>query len=382
MSFLVYQVYIRIRGTRAMGILAGILVLGVGYLGALSAGLFLTSWVLGGIWAAALILVIVIFQAEIRHMLEQVNPRVTLRTLLRWGRQARLPEETLATFAKIAFSMAGKRTGALFVFERQDFIEPVLKSPGALLDAEITPELVETLFSPLTPLHDGAVYIRKRRVYRAGVVLPLSDNHRLNYIYGTRHRAALGITEQSDALAVVVSEERGTVSVAEKGILSYISTPADLLIWLTDRIRTREEPGTGIRGWSPWGVITRNWRPKLAAVVGVSVLFILLVGHQNAEVGISIPVVYLNVPKELTIDGRQVQEVYVRVRGSREMVNFLDPHQLQVAIDLKKADEGPQRYSIMDKDIKLPPGLQLAGVNPSVIRLNLVKKPPETKKKT
>ena len=117
-------------------------------------------------------------------------------------------------------------------------------------------------------------------------------------------------------------------------------------------------------------------------MVVVSLLLFLLVGHQNAEVGISIPVVYLNIPEELTIDGRQVQEVYVRVRGSQEMLNFLDPNQLKVAIDLEKAHAGSQRYSISAKDITLPPGLQLAGVNPSMIELRLSKKPPDSEKKS
>jgi uncharacterized protein (TIGR00159 family) len=379
MSFIVYQVYIRIRGTRAMRILAGIVVLGLGYLVAQAVGLFLTSWVLGGIWAAALILVIVIFQGEIRHMLEQVNPRVPLTTLLRWGGWGRLPEETLTTMAKTAFSLAAKRCGALFVFERHDFVEPLLKGPGVRLDAELSPQLVETLYFPPTPLHDGALYIRQGRAYRAGSILPLSENRRLAHYYGTRHRAALGITERSDALAVTVSEERGNVSVAENGIITVVNTPADLLIWLTERLSPKEKPVT--KRWSLKAFITQNWRPKLVSVVGVSMLLFFLVGHQNAEVGVSIPVVYLNVPNQLTIDGRHVQEVYVRVRGSREMLNFLDPGQLQVAIDLEKAREGSQRYSISDKDIKLPPGLKLAGVNPSMIRLRLLKKPPDPKKK-
>jgi diadenylate cyclase len=380
MSFIVYQVYVRLRGTRAMRILAGIVVLGLGYLIAQATGLFLTSWVLGGIWAAALIFVIVIFQGEIRHMLEQVNPRVPLRTLLRWTGEAQLPEETLATIAKTVFSFAARRCGALFVFERHDFVEPLLKSPGTLLNAEISPELLETVFTTATPLHDGALYVRGRKAYRAGCVLPLSENQRLAYYYGTRHRAALGISEPSDALAVVVSEERGKVSVVEKGTISVVDTPSALLIWLTDRLRAPEESPKRQRSVK-W-LMTHNWRPKLASVVGVSLLLFFLVGQQNAEVGIAIPVVYLNVPKELTIENREVQEIYVRVRGSQEMLNFLDPSQLQVAIDLKKAEVGLHRYTISTKDIKLPLGLKLAGISPSTIQLNLRKKAPEVEKKS
>ncbi|MFQ5847572.1 MAG: diadenylate cyclase [Candidatus Methylomirabilales bacterium] len=379
MSFIVYQVYVRFRGTRAMRILAGIVVLGLGYLVAQKAGLFLTSWVLGGIWAAALILVIVIFQGEIRHMLEQVNPRVPLRTLLGWGNPVRLPEETLGIAAEGAFSFAAKRRGALFVFERHDFVEPLLKGLGTVLDAEMSPELLETIFTVPTPLHDGALYVRGGRAYRAGCILPLSDNQRLSYFYGTRHRAALGITEQTDALAVVVSEERGKVSVVEHGTIAVVDTSAALLNWLTERRRAHEAPGRRHR--SIKALITRNWRPKLASVVGVSLLLFVLVGQQNAEVGVSIPVVYLNVPKELTIADKRVKQVYVRVRGSREMLNFLDPNQLQVAIDLKKATAGLKRYSISAKDINLPLGVQLAGTNPSTIRLRLRTKPPKSEKK-
>jgi uncharacterized protein (TIGR00159 family) len=373
MSFIVYQVYIRIRGTRAMRILAGIVALGLGYLTAQAAGLFLTSWVLGGIWAAALILVIVIFQREIRHMLEQVNPSLPLTTLLGWGSQLRFPEETLAILAHTAMAFGAKRRGALVVFERSDFIEPLLKSPGTLIDAQISEELLETIFADPTPLHDGALYVRGGRAYRAGCVLPLSDDPQLAYFYGTRHRAAVGITEQSDAVAVVVSEERGTVSVVEGGTIHLVDNVTELLTWLSARLRVGAEAVK--RPDSILALFTRNWRPKLATVVGVSLLLFVLVGQKNDEVGISVPVVFVNIPQDLTIEDNRVQEVQVRVRGSRMMLNFLDPGQLQVSIDLNKASAGFKRYSISAKNINLPLGLQIAGTNPSQIELHLRKKP-------
>lgn len=375
MTLLVYQVYIRLRGTRAMRVVAGIAVLGLGYLIARAADMFLTSSLLGGVWAAALVFVIVIFQGEIRHMLGQINPRLPVTTLWRWASRARLPEERLVAVAETVFRLAARHCGALLVFERDDFVEPLLKSPGIVLDAQVSPELLKTIFVHPTALHDGALYIRGGRAYRAGCVLPLSENQRLAYIYGTRHRAALGISEQSDALVVVVSEERGKVSVVEHGTISAVDETAELLGWLSDRLTTPEEKPKRRRALK--ALLTQNWRPKLVTLVAVSLLWFVLVGQQNAELGFAIPVVYLNVPEELTIQGNQVQDVLVRVRGSRGVLNFLDPGQLKVVIDLKKATAGTRRYAISAKEIELPPGVQLVGVNPAVIPVRLSDRPPK-----
>jgi diadenylate cyclase len=377
MTFLVYQVYTRLSGTRAMRIVAGIAVLGLGYLAAHSAGLFLTSWLLGGVWAAALVFVIVIFQGEIRHMLEQINPRLPTRMLWRWTSRVRLPEERLVALTETVFRLASRRCGALVIFERDDPVEPLLKSPGTVLDAQLSPELLETVFAPPTPLHDGALYIRGGRAYRAACVLPLSENQRLAYFYGTRHRAALGISEQADTLAVVVSEERGKVSVVEKGTIHVVESSVELLAWLDERLTTPEEKPRRHRAVT--AILTHNWRPKLVSLAAVGLLWFAFVGVQNAEIGLSLPVVYVNVPKKLTIEGKQVQEVFVRVRGSREMLNFLDASQLQVAINLKDSSAGRYRYSISENDINLPPGLRLVTINPSVIILSIDEKPPESK---
>lgn len=374
MTFVVYQVYVRFRGTRAMRILAGVVLLGLGYLLAKATGLYLTAWVLGGLWAAALIIVIILFQAEIRQMLEQVNPRVPLKSILRGVSHVRLPEKSLVTVAETAFTTASTRSGALLLFERHDFLEPLLRSPGTLIDAEVSPELLESIFSTKSPLHDGAVYVRAGRAYRAGCVLPLSEKPRLASHYGTRHRAALGISEQSDTVVVVVSEERGEVSVVEHGKIVAVDNSADLLTWLTERLAQEEKPS---RRWAPKTLLTYNWRPKLIALASVSLLWFVLVGQQNAEVGFKVPLVYDNVPEELRIVGRR-EQVYVRLRGSREMLNLLDPSRLRVTIDLKKAQAGSNRFSISLEDINVPPGLQLAEVNPSKLLIRMRKMPPES----
>jgi diadenylate cyclase len=369
MTFIIYQAYLRFRGTRAIRILEGVAILGLGGLAAQKAGLFLTSWLLSGIGAAAVVFFIVIFQAEIRQMLERVNPRLPA-SLFR-----QLPQEGLAPLSETIFALAAKRCGALFVFERRDFLDPLFRSPGVIIDAQVSPELIESLFTPPTPLHDGALYLREGRIYRAGCVLPLSENPRLASFYGTRHRAALGISEQSDALAVVISEERGVVSVAEKGTLEVVKTPAALLTWLTGRLSAPTEQSR--KQWLNLELVTQNWRPKLASLMIVGILWFVLVGRQDTEVGFSVPVLYTNVPKTLSIQDQGVQEVYVRVRGSEEMLNFLDMTRLRVAIDLRDAKAGTQRYRLAATNINLPPGLQLIGIDPAEIRLRLRETPVE-----
>jgi diadenylate cyclase len=369
MTFIIYQAYLRFRGTRAIRILEGVAILGLGGLAAQKAGLFLTSWLLGGISAAAVVFFIVIFQAEIRQMLERVNPRLPA-SLLR-----QLPQEGLAPLSEMIFALAAKRCGALFVFERRDFLDPLFRSPGVIIDAQVSPELIESLFTPPTPLHDGALYLREGRIYRAGCVLPLSENPRLASFYGTRHRAALGISEQSDALAVVISEERGVVSVAERGTLEVVKTPAALLTWLTDRLSAPTEQSR--KQWLNLELVTQNWRPKLASLMIVGLLWFVLVGRQDTEVGFSVPVLYTNVPKTLSIQDQGVQEVYIRVRGSEEMLNFLDMTRLRVAIDLRDAKAGTQRYRLAATNINLPPGVQLIGIDPAEIRLRLRETPVE-----
>ena len=373
MTFLVYQAYIRFRGTRAARIGAGLAVLGVFYFLAQATGLFLTTWVLGGIWAASFILVIVVFQAEIRQILEQVNPLIPSLTRFRRPNRPNGVTDFLVTIADTCFMLAQQRCGALIVFERRDPVEPFLRGKGVVVDACVSSQLVENLCTPPTPLHDGALYLREGRVYRAGCILPLSETLSLPYFYGTRHRAAVGITEHSDAVAVVVSEERGVVSVVEQGNILTLLSPQELIAWLT--IRLVGAPEKHKRGWLDRTLITHNWQAKLGALAVVGVLWLGLVGPQNTEVGFTIPVVYSNIPVDFDLGEKSTREVYLRVRGSRELLSLLDPRRLRAQINLKDAREGASGYSLSAQEVNLPLGLQVAGVDPPVVTIRLKKKP-------
>jgi len=367
MTTVVYQVYQRFHGTRAARAMGGLALLGLSYLTAQGLGLFVTSWVLGGVWAAVLLSVIVIFQSEIRDVLEQFNRPV-------WPFVQRRPVEqpALSALADAAFALASDRVGALIVLERQDNIANLLRRPGVRLNADVSADLLAAIFYPGAPLHDGAARLRGGRVLDAGCLLPLSEATSLPARYGTRHRAAVGITEISDALVIVVSEERGTVAVAAAGTLQPVADAPQLLAWLARQLsppRPETETARG-EGWA--ALVQRNWRAKLASAAVVLLVWAVLVGPKNAEVAISASLVFQNLSSELRIQESSANDVLLRVRGSRELIRLLNPDRVRVTIDLRGAHPGQQQVKIARDDVSLPVGVRLVEVNPPAVRLTLV----------
>jgi diadenylate cyclase len=206
------------QGTRATQLIRGIVtLLALVFLVGTSFQLTALNWVLAQIWPVLLFAVPVIFQPEIRRALEQLGqtrswlPQLRPRTDDAAGR-------TVDELVKAATQLARHRYGALIVLERETGLQDYVER-GVPIDGLLTRQLLINLFYPNSPLHDGAAVVRDGRIVAASVVLPLSDNTAATSQLGTRHRAALGITEQSDAIAVVVSEETGQISVAENGHL-------------------------------------------------------------------------------------------------------------------------------------------------------------------
>ncbi|GAB6066550.1 diadenylate cyclase CdaA [Aquifex pyrophilus] len=176
------------------------------------------SWIFEKLWTILLFALIVIFQPEIRRTLANIGRRTKVLKIKEYE------ERSIDRLVRACRFMAERQIGALIVIEREQNIEDLLE--GCIyIDAYISAELIITIFYPLTPLHDGAIVIRDDRIAFASCVLPLSKNPELPKRYGTRHRAAVGITELSDAVAIVVSEETGEISVAVEGNLEKILDP-------------------------------------------------------------------------------------------------------------------------------------------------------------
>jgi diadenylate cyclase len=220
-SILAYYVLLLIRGTRAVQILMGILVL-VALLGLANVlHLYLLGTVLQLVVVGAAVTIPIVFQPELRRALEQIGRGDLFRLggedgALVWTR----PEDrAIAGIATAAFALSSNRVGALIVIEQQSGLKEICET-GTTLHAHLSPELLLAIFTPRSPLHDGAVIVRENLIAAAGCFLPLAEQSLTDNRLGTRHRAALGVTEQTDAVVVVVSEETGSVSIARLGKLS------------------------------------------------------------------------------------------------------------------------------------------------------------------
>lgn len=211
-TFLFYHAIRFVRGTRAMAAINGLLVLLVLYAVAQIVGLFTLVWLLENVFGSLFLVIVVLFHQDIRQALSSMS----LRSLFR--RKTGDHEELVSTLARTCCDLAAKKIGAIIVVERAVPLGDMMEK-GVKIDAVVSEDLLATIFFPNTALHDGAVIVNLAgRVVAAGCVLPLAQVARQHF--GTRHRAALGITEVSDAVAIVVSEERGEVTVAQDGRLS------------------------------------------------------------------------------------------------------------------------------------------------------------------
>jgi diadenylate cyclase len=208
-TLLLYALLVLLRGTRAMQMLWGILILAGLYFFSRAVDLITLSTILGNLLAFLPIAIIVLFQREIRSMLAAFGSR----TLLRWRSGFDESTTPLNELALAVQALASKRIGALIAIERRDALT-AWADTGIPLEARFSYDLMLNIFIPGTPLHDGAVVIRGDRVVAASCFLPLTTRHRLSSELGTRHRAAIGLTEETDALVIVVSEETGTISLA------------------------------------------------------------------------------------------------------------------------------------------------------------------------
>ena len=224
-SLIVFGLFKLIRETRAVQLLKGLLLLLVVYILSSIFNLVMLSTLLRAFFEASVVIIVVIFQPEIRKALEQVGRtkkwRRYIKIFSKYGRSdewEKAVRKSIVDAADTSILFSRSRTGALLVFERETMLSDIA-STGTVIDAETSVALFGNIFFNKAPLHDGASIIRDGKLFAAGCILPLTANKNVDINLGTRHRAALGISEQSDAVVLVVSEETGVISIAVEGQL-------------------------------------------------------------------------------------------------------------------------------------------------------------------
>lgn len=216
-AFLVYKVLGFIRETRAEQLAKGLLVLVVITLASKALHLYTLNWILSGVMTVGLLALVVIFQPELRRALEHLGRSRFVNVLN--GVDKEEAKRMVLEMVEAIDSMSSSKTGALIVIEGEITLSDIVET-GTVIDAAVSAEMIGNIFYEGAPLHDGALIIRGDRLHAAGCVLPLTQNKQLSKELGTRHRAGIGITENSDAMVIIVSEETGIISIAQNGNLT------------------------------------------------------------------------------------------------------------------------------------------------------------------
>jgi len=347
LSVLVYHLYLWFWGTKAFKALVGLLALGVIFTLARFWGLFLTTWVFQILWQVLVVLIIILFQSEIRQVLERVNP-LQMIALRRFSKSA----DWIPNLVTTVFSLAKLKTGALIIFERADLVEELITG-GVLLESEPSPELLMSIFHKESPLHDGALLIRRGRIAKAACYLPLSSAEGLPKEWGTRHRAALGLSERCDAVVVVISEERGEISVAQGRQMIHVINIEQLSKLVQEALAST---GPAVKSWPEMilSLTVHRWPIKIAALGLVCLFWLLLAGQQNFEVTIRVPLEVKNLPEKIEVSEPVNPEIAITVQGLRKDASTLSRRNVHAEIDLSMAHFGNRVFRITRDRIILP----------------------------
>ena len=364
MTFLLYQLYSWFRGTRAIQVLLGLGVVTLIYFATRFLDLYMTSWVLQELGTVLIILIIVVFQTEIRQALYRFS---LLRHILDSSQATK--HSQFQDIAETIFNMAASKTGALIVFQGNESLHDLMTN-GVVINSDISPQMLESIFYNGSPFHDGAVLISNGRIEKAACHLPLSVNPDVPQNFGTRHRAALGLSERSDAVVVVISEERGDVSLVTSGTLRCIKSPIDLIIALDKLLRNETE--------SPR--ITKRQRffsnllPKTLLLLGVCTFWFLITTRQGQITTVSAPVRLHGVPNKIVLLRTQPEEVTVQIKALSSLAPQPSKIDLTAEIDASGITEGTTSLRINHTNFTAPPGMLITSVSPTSIRVSAEKK--------
>jgi uncharacterized protein (TIGR00159 family) len=349
-----------VRRTRARPALVGLGTLGAIYLAARQLGLALTAAIFQAFFAVLVLVLVVVFQDDLRRIFEQVGAWVSRR-------RGEVPPTTGSNEALVRAveQLATARTGALIVVPGREPIDRHVEG-GIELDGKLSEPLLLSLFDASSPGHDGAVVLGKDRVAAFAVHLPLSTDREQLADVGTRHAAALGLSERTDALCIIVSEERGSISLALGGKLRPVERPRALAI----ELRKHQRPVAEQKSRSGW--LQPRFRDALLAIGIAAGLWVVQVpGSVVTEAEVEAPVVVEKLPAGLRLDGIEPERVRIRLAGRRRDLVLARNGTVEVRVDALLARNGRRTFHITPDLVAHPDGLEVTSIHPDRVKISI-----------
>jgi len=359
-SYLLFRFYVLFRGTNVFRILIAIVFLWVFQRLAVFLGLIVTSWAIQGVTAVAAIIIIVVFREEIRSVFQAKN----LRSII-WGLRRIEVNTPIEIITESAFELASRYIGALIVLPGKEDLKEVVHS-GIPWQGLVSKEMVMSIFWSDNPVHDGAAIFQGDRITEVGVVLPLSRQEDLPSYYGTRHRAAAGLAESTDALVIVVSEERGEVLAAKGNMIRVITDREELTEILREHAGLPTTPEGAYKGETLGLGLA-----AAASILLVTGLWFSFTRGLDTLITLKVPVEYMNRDVVMEIVNTSANTVELTLGGSGPLIKSVRPGQVMVRINLAEATVGSSTYPITPENVTLPPGVFFKGVEPEEVQVTL-----------
>jgi uncharacterized protein (TIGR00159 family) len=358
-SYILFRLYVLFRGTNVIRMIMAIATLWMLERLAVNMGLIVTSWAMQGIIAAAALIVIIVFRNEIASVLQTRNFKSFF-----WGFPQRQIQTPVDIIVESVYELARRKLGALIVLPLKNGIESAVQR-GVPWQGKLSREMLLSIFWHGTPVHDGATIVQGDRIVEVATILPLSKRSDLPSHFGTRHRAAVGLAEQTDALVIVVSEERGQVTVFKDESIFDIKDNLELSRLL------REHAGEVT---ASSGLKRQTVELGIAAMIslaGITGIWFSFARGLETLVTLEVPVEFMNRNPEMEIFAASASSVKLQLSGSGSLIKSVRPDQVKVKLNLANAVAGSNQIPIARNSIALPPGIQLKQVDPQALEVTL-----------
>jgi uncharacterized protein (TIGR00159 family) len=358
-SYLLFRLYVLFRGTKVIRVLVAVCVLWAVSQTAVPLGLIITNWAMQGFITVAAFIVIIIFRNEISSVLQTKD----LKSIL-WGIPRYQFHTPLNIIVESVYELAEKKIGALIVLPLKQGLAAVVQG-GVPLNGTLSQEILVSIFWHGNPVHDGATIIQGDRIISAGAILPLSKRGDLPSFFGTRHRAASGLTELTDALVIVVSEERGKVSLFKENQYYVIRNRAALEKLL------REHAGDDS---SKKGFRHQTFELVTAATIClfcITGIWLRFSTGMETFATQDVPVEFMNPDQKMEIISSSASNVKLLISGAKPLINSIKPEQIKIKLNLTNSVIGMNTLSITRENIVLPPGIRLKKIDPPELDISL-----------